>query len=142
MHVFFTGQSPAVATPTSAPRVRPGAPRPATPQSAATVRQATRPATPGTPATRAPVPTPRQVTPQQPRPPRAQTPSSASHQPLTPLSRGQRPQAGGFTELPPSLRGQVKFPAKVEVNPPGGGSLYRAAGGHCGLGQEGWMALR
>lgn len=50
--------------------------------------------------------------------------------------------SSGLSELPPSLRGQVKFPCKVDTCAPGGGSLYRAAAGHLKLGQEGWLALR
>ena len=51
-------------------------------------------------------------------------------------------KVSGLSELPPSLRGQVKFPCKVDTCAPGGGSLYRAAAGHLKLGQEGWLALR
>ena len=116
-------------------KVRPATVRPATP-SAANVRQV-RPGTPMSsraPTTTTPVrlPAPRQQTPQ----PRQNTPQRPQQQ-LTPASRG--PQ---LTDLPPSLRGQVKFPCKVETNASGGGSLYRAAGSHCGLGPEGWLALR
>jgi len=119
-------------------RVRPATVRPVTP-SAASARQVR----PGTPmSSRAPTST----TPVRPPAPRQQTPQARQstpqqqqrpQQPSVPASRG--PQ---LTDLPPSLRGQVKFPCKVETNASGGGSLYRAAGSHCGLGPEGWLALR
>jgi len=134
-----------VSTPGQA-RVRPVS----TPTSGASIRHATPRAGNGTPVTprASGIRTPVSGTPVRPQATRVPTPQQRPQGPgqqaqLTPVARnGGVSRIGGLSELPPSLRGQVKFPCKVDTSAPGGGSLYRAAAGHLKLGQEGWLALR
>jgi len=143
-HVSTPGQArvrpvSSVSTPTSGASIRHATPRAGngTPMTPRAVTPGLRPPVSGTPvrpqATRVPTPQQRQQ--------RPQTPGQQGQ--LTPVARnGGVSRIGGLSELPPSLRGQVKFPCKVDTCAPGGGSLYRAAAGHLKLGQEGWLALR